>query len=150
MKKIIRRENGSIRVQTINEQKTRTQQHHKEQCDVNNIIKKYQQTGIITHMARDAGIYSGLAPAESYFDAMKIVLDAKDAFMTLPADVRKKFRNDPQELLSWMQDPKNLEEGVKLGLFEKTSLEKAAAPEPKAANQPQQNSETATNNSAPS
>jgi len=38
--------NGRIKVQTINNQDTRTQQQFKDDVDVNNIIKKYKRTGI--------------------------------------------------------------------------------------------------------
>lgn len=48
--KIIRRPNGSLKVVTVNIEETRTQQQYLEQCDVNYIMKRFNQTGEITHI----------------------------------------------------------------------------------------------------
>jgi len=36
--------------------------------------------------------------------------------MALPSDVRKRFSNDPAELIDFLADKKNDEEAIKLGL----------------------------------
>jgi len=119
MKKIIRHENGKVKVVTINSEPTKTQQQFQEQCDVNNIMKKYRNVGEITHLARKAGTYADLTNVPDYQGALDTVLQATHAFSTLPAHVRKRFGNDPSELISFLQDKNNNEEAIKLGLKEK-------------------------------
>lgn len=116
MKEIIVLPNGNKKVRTINNEPSLTQQHHKQECDVNYIVKKYQKTGQITHIARDQGVYADLTKSKDFSDAMNTVVKAKEAFMTLPSDVRKRFGHNPQELISFLQDEKNLDEAIKLGL----------------------------------
>lgn len=120
MKNITRHENGHKKVSTINNEPSKTQQQFAEQCDINNIMKKYKQTGEITHLNKKTGIYGDFSNMPSYQEALHTVIKAEQEFMTLPADVRKKFDNNPQQFVDFINDPKNDEEAIKLGL--KTQL----------------------------
>jgi len=42
---------------------------------------------------------------------------AEQRFMELPADLRAEFNNDPYALYTWVTDPQNGEEAVKMGLL---------------------------------
>lgn len=119
MKQITVLPSGHKKVQTIFNEPTKTQQQFKEQCDVNNIIKKYQQTGQLLHVARSQGVYTDLTNVGDYLESMVKITKAREAFDLLPSDVRKKFQNDPSELLSFLDKKENLEEAIKLGLIEK-------------------------------
>jgi len=46
--------------------------------------------------------------------------------------IRERFNNDPGKLLKFIDDPKNLEEGRKLGIFSTPEIPKTQASEPKA------------------
>ena len=46
-----------------------------------------------------------------------MVVKAEEAFMTLPAVVRARFANDPAGIFTFLQDPANRDEAVKLGLI---------------------------------
>lgn len=115
---IRRREDGSLDVGTVNKEVTMTQQQYAEECDVNHIMKKYITTGEIHHVNRKQGVYADMADIQDYQGMLNTVLAANEAFDALPADVRNKFRNDPANLIEFVQDPENYDEGVKLGLFE--------------------------------
>lgn len=128
MKKIIRTENGVTKVITINDKPTRTQQQFKDEVDMNNIIAKYHQTGQVTHLARKAGAYTDLSNVSDYQKSMQMVIDAQNAFDTLPAKLRARFGNDPAQLLAFMGDKNNYDEGVKLGLLEPKSTPPPSAP----------------------
>lgn len=117
--KVVEVEGKRVRVRTINNEKSMTQQQFKDECDVNNIVAKYKRTGEITHLARTSGVYADLTKITDYHTMINQIQEAQKAFMTLPAAVRLRFQNDPGQLLAFMQDPKNYEEGVKLGLFER-------------------------------
>ena len=105
--------------------KSLTKQSMSAECDINNIMKKYQKTGAISHTARHGGDY-GFASSDSFHESMLIVVKAQEMFEDLPSSLRSRFGNDPGNLLDFVQDDDNLEEMVKLGLVERT---------PKAANE---------------
>lgn len=116
---ITKREDGRIRVQTINNEKSMTQQQYKDECDINNIMAKYATTGEFTSKTSKQGMYGDFSQITDYQDMLDTILYAQNAFNTLPAEVRKKFGNDPGSLLNYLQDEKNYDEGVKLGLIQK-------------------------------
>lgn len=96
---------------------TKTQQQFEEECNINNIVKRYKQTGIVTHLAHELPVYGDFSEVPDYQTAFDIVVTAQDNFMRLPADLRKRFDNDPAQMLEFLQDESNYEEAVKLGLF---------------------------------
>ena len=102
--------------------KGRTKQSFAKECDINNIIAKYQRTGAIEHFSRHAPRYGDVSP-QTFHQAMNIVTESTSMFEELPANIRARFDNDPAEFLGFVQDPANQEEMVELGLVE-------SAPEP--------------------
>ncbi|AZL82962.1 internal scaffolding protein [Apis mellifera associated microvirus 17] len=108
------------RVQLVfpKDEKKLTKQAFKDECDINNIVRKYSKTGILEHSAAGTpriGDFSDIT--ENHFhESMNIVARAQNAFEQLPAELRDRFANDPGRLLKFMEDPKNLEEARKLGL----------------------------------
>lgn len=116
------RENGTLRVQTINVEPTMTQQQFKDECDINFIMEKYNKTGLINHINTKKGVYADLSEISDYRDMLDTVRHADDVFMTLPASTRKRFDNDPAKLISFLQDDKNYEEAQALGLLERKDL----------------------------
>lgn len=122
MKKVILRKNGSVSVQTINDEPSMTQQQFADEVDANNIIAKYNRTGEITHKARQAGVYADVSEIGDYKQSLEKVMAAQDAFETLPSQVRLRFNNNPEELINFLHDPKNYQEGISLGLYEKPPI----------------------------
>lgn len=93
----------------------RTKQSMKEECDINNILRKYRATGHLSHVRQGAAEY-GHAPATTFHEAMDMVISAQQMFKDLPASLRRRFDNDPAEFLKFAQDEKNLDEMRELGL----------------------------------
>ena len=119
-KEISIRSNGTKRVRTINTLPTRTQQQFKDQCDVNQIMAKYKKTGSITHIRNaENGVYMDLAEIPDLLTAKIQLQQAELAFSQMPAKLRHQFQNDPIQLVSYLQDPKNHEEAIHLGLMVK-------------------------------
>ncbi|QCQ85075.1 internal scaffolding protein [Blackfly microvirus SF02] len=98
---------------------TMTKQSFKDDCDINNIMRKYERTGVLDHTAMSVPQYGEYMGSMSYQDSLNAILYAQDQFAALPADLRARFGNDPAELLSFMEDSANLDEAVKLGLVQK-------------------------------
>lgn len=125
LKIITKRANGTKRVVSVPHGPTRTQRQYKDQCNVNNIIAKFKKTGSVTHVRNaQEGVYADLADLPDLMEAQKIVIAATSAFENVPAHIRKRFSNDPNEFINFLQDPANSEEAIKLGLV-------AKKPEPK-------------------
>ena len=75
-----------------------TEQSHKDQCDVNLIIKQYERTGLITHLTSVKAEYGDVDAIELQ-QALELVKNADIAFMDLPSQLRKHFDNDAVEFL---------------------------------------------------
>lgn len=82
-----------------------TKQEHKAECDIHNILKQYQQTGIITHISNQQPIYADLPDALDYQSSLNILMSADEAFSTLPSQVRDHYDNDPAAFLAAFSDP---------------------------------------------
>ena len=87
------------------------------ECNINNIVKKYTKTGVLTHVTSRVASFDDLSDAPSFHEAMNIVASAQQEFDQLPAPVRKRFGNDPASFLDFVHDDSNIDEMVKLGLI---------------------------------
>ena len=95
-------------------------QEYAAEADINNIIRRYQETG---------SFYDPLVPASrqplfgdftcvgDYMDAYYKLTTAQQSFDSLPASVRDRFSNDPAQLIAFLDDAKNRDEAVRLGLL---------------------------------
>lgn len=81
-----------------------TKQSHKAECDIHNILRQYQRTGIITHVQAARPTYQDLPDAVDFQQAMNTLMAAQEAFAGLPARVRAHFNNDPETFLAAFQD----------------------------------------------
>lgn len=118
MKKItLRPENNSMRVQTVNEELPRVQTQFQEATDVNNIVKAYTQNPDPS-VFRGIGNYQDNTLLGTYQESLDLILEANNAFNSLPATTREYFKNDPAKLLAFMQDENNYDVGVELGLVQ--------------------------------
>lgn len=100
---------------------TLTKQEFKDSCDINNIIAKYQKTGVLEHVNRYQGDYCDVATELDYRAAQDILIKAEDAFNSLPSSIRDRFANDPANFLSFVENPDNRPEMAKLGLLKEGS-----------------------------
>lgn len=94
----------------------RCQQEFKEECDINEIVRRFGLTGELPANVRVpvSGDFTGITDFQS---AMNAVRQAQESFMELPAEVRARFANDPQRLMEFVSDDKNRDEAHKLGLL---------------------------------
>lgn len=121
MHKISKRSNGRLRVQMVFDpvlEPSLTQQAFASECDINNILAKYQKTQLLTHVMSTQGSYGDFTNVSDYPSALNALMDAEARFMGLPATIRERFANDPSNLLSFVSDSKNYGEAVSLGLIE--------------------------------
>lgn len=101
---------------TFNEP-TLAQQHFAADCDINNILKKYIQTGVLPQIA--PGEYLDCADTFDYLDALTTIQEVETLFSSLPSHLRKHFNNSPAELLEFAANDANIEKGIEIGLYKK-------------------------------
>lgn len=111
------------------EDETRTQQQFAEETDINTIVRRFGLTGQLP----DNVTMPQYADYEGVFDfqtAMNTMMEAERAFMSLPADVRARFENDPQKLLEFCENRDNIAEARKWGLVPPEEPKAPPAPPP--------------------
>lgn len=101
--------------------KSMTQQHFKEECDINTIVERFGLTGHMPHVERLPS-YGDFTGVFDYQTAMNAIVAARETFDTLPANIRARFHNDPHEFVDFCEATKTDEiahrEAVKMGLIE--------------------------------
>ena len=93
----------------------RTEQSHKEECDINTILKKHNRTGQLDHVRSNEGIYDDFTEHD-YQNSMNIIATANSMFEELPSQMRNKFENDPSKFLNFVHNEKNNEEMYEMGI----------------------------------
>lgn len=94
----------------------RTKRSFLQECDINTIVRKFNQNGQLTNQIKNNPIYANFADLPTYQEALNTVINAQEQFDNLPSELREKFHNEPSEFLAFVKDPSNNEELVKLGL----------------------------------
>ncbi len=87
--------------------KSRTKQSFSDECNINNIISRYQISGTVSHLAKHEANY-GFATSADLHEAMNIVSTAESMFAELPSEVRREFGNSPMRFLDFVQDEENV------------------------------------------
>lgn len=105
-----------IDVVTVLDPVSMTKQSFADECDINNIMKRYIKDGVVNHLNTYQGNYGDFTGAVEYHEAMGIVARADQMFMTLPASIREKFGNDAGAFVEFATDPKNQDRLVEMGL----------------------------------
>lgn len=111
---------------TFNPDNSLTFQSMKDESDINLIIKQYKETGTLPNSKPKAfstryPMFGDFSTVTDYSDAVNLVNASKEAFDSLPSAVRKKFNNNPMELVTFLENAENREEAENLGLIEKSS-----------------------------
>ena len=99
---------------------SRTCQEFKDECDVNNILRNYVSTGVLTHVSDKEPVFGDFSEVPSdYGEALALIQRSREQFEALPSEVRERFDNQPVNLIKFLQDEKNKDEAIKLGLVKK-------------------------------
>jgi len=100
-----------------------TEQNHKDETDINNIVRKYNKTGLIDHLNQFEKQYGDMTGYD-YQEAMNTVAAANTMFEGLPSSIRNKFDNDPAKFINFVDDEANADKLVEMGLVKpKTTID---------------------------
>jgi hypothetical protein len=90
--------------------------------DINNIMKKYQKTGVLPQTRQALAQYLDVSEVPSLEEAHEAIIEARNMFNELPSDVRKLMDNDPTKLHEYCSNPENADFLVKRGVLDKIEL----------------------------
>lgn len=109
---------GPYRMPQAFEGEDRTKQSFKDECDINVIMRRYQQTGELEHVRENAGRFFD-ASGYDFQAAQNFIADATSMFHAIPAEIRyEKFGNDPARLLDFVNNEANAAESVAMGFLD--------------------------------
>jgi len=100
-------------------------QSAKDESDINTIVRRFGLTGELPSdiaMPRSGDF----TDVPDFHTAMNLIRTTQEEFLRIPADIRARFSNDPQMLMSFLDDESNRDEARKLGFLR----DPVAPPEP--------------------
>lgn len=108
------------------EQPSQTLQSFKDDADINCIIARFQNTGVLVDptvpvsRTPQFGDYSDLP---TYQEAQNVIVAANNAFNSLSSKIRERFGNDPAAYFDFVQSLKegsdDYAEAIRLGIIDK-------------------------------
>jgi len=101
-----------------------TKQSFKDECDVNNIMARFERTGVLDYINENAAQF-GEVPALDFQTAMNIVAKGNSLFEQMPGAQRAAFENDPVKFLAFMEDGRNRDKAIELGLIDPPAISAA-------------------------
>lgn len=100
-------------------------------ADINNIVKSFGVSRIpLPPEVMDPAYYGDLTDIPDLRTILDISRAAQERFQALPASIRERFRNSPAALWDFVNDPRNLEEAVAIGLLHRATLPQTEASTP--------------------
>ncbi len=104
------------------EEPSLTDQSQYKDTDINNIVRRYQTTGLLDSPGAvpfETLQYGDATLLPDYQTALDLVNSVHEEFSSLPSEVREKFGHDPMQLLDALQDPTKQQMLQDIGLLSK-------------------------------
>lgn len=92
-----------------------TQQHMRDECDINCMVERFQRTGMPPAQSWESVDFTDVP---DYQTALNRIREAQQMFDALPSKMRLEFENNPAKLLAFINDERNRDRAVELGLVE--------------------------------
>ena len=122
-----------VRVSFETKGESLTEQQYAEESQILNKIRKYDSQGFFDSINRNPAQYTDFTQVRDLADAIDQIEEAREAFLTIPSDVRKQFNNSPSEFFNFASKEENYDELVKLGLATQAIVDNLAAEQGSAA-----------------
>lgn len=90
-------------------------QSAEEESNINTIVRRFGISGQLPDQVAMPRI-GDFTDAPDFQTAMNLVRKAQEEFVRVPAEIRARFSNDPQQFMNFFEDPANYDEALKLGL----------------------------------
>jgi hypothetical protein len=80
-----------------------TKQSFQDECDIHNIIKQYDKTGLVTHINETKPHYIDHTQVPSREDMLNHSTHIQQQFDQLPINIKKRFHNNMEEYAQHLQ-----------------------------------------------
>ena len=97
-------------------EETKTEQSHKSEVDINNIVAKHG-TELISKVAALQQFTYDDVTGNDFQESMNAILKAKESFTLVPSKIRREFDNDPAIFMDFIHNPDNKDQLVQWGLM---------------------------------
>lgn len=104
---------------------SRTSQEFRDEVDINTICRRFGLTGELPENVPMV-LQGDFTNVHDFRSAHDLIVAAREGFQAQPAEVRARFRNDPQEFLAFVSSDQNYDEAVRLGLVRSESVSRRA------------------------
>lgn len=102
---------------------TLVEQSQKNACDIHTIMKRFQETGSITHVNQKKPQFGDFSNLKDFQETQNTVARTTEYFESLPSGVRKQFGNSVSEFAVFMSDDANLDKAVEMGIVEAPKIQ---------------------------
>lgn len=90
-----------------------TDPQYEHDCTIEGIIKKY---GVLPRPEVEP-VNMDVSEMGDFAACMERVNEGLSSFAALPSEIRDRFGNDPKAFMSFLADPSNVKEAIRLGLM---------------------------------
>lgn len=97
-------------------EQTLTQQHMKDECDINVLVDRFVVTGEVPQLNMPP-LQGDFSEIPTYQEALNLMRAADLAFMALPAKIRNQFENDPGQFVEFCSQEANRPDLQRWGLL---------------------------------
>lgn len=107
------------------EEPSLTDQSQYKDTDINNIVRRYQTTGLLDSPGSvpfETLQYGDATLLPDYQTALDLVNSVQTEFASMPSEIREKFGHDPMQLLEALQDPTKKTMLQEIGLLSKDEV----------------------------
>lgn len=93
-----------------------TKQSFADETDINKIIARFAKTGMLDSLNDKEPFYGDVSDILDYQASLNLIREADELFMAMSPEIRERFKNDPQLMIDFLENPGNLDEAIKLGM----------------------------------
>lgn len=94
-----------------------TIQSDRDEADINKIVARFQKSGQLPPTLHgEPFTFSDVSEFGDLAESLIKVQEARDLFMSYPAELRERFDNDPVQLVEFLSHDENRKEAEDLGL----------------------------------
>lgn len=107
-----------------------TKQSFAKECDINELMKSNPLVAPLSPEQYASLNFQDLGDYTDYHSAKNYLIEAQNSFMALDANIRAQFQNDPGLFLDFVQDPRNQQALIDMGLAVHNGSKTLSDPEP--------------------
>ena len=103
-------------------------QSAEEESNINTIVRRFGISGELPNTVAmpQSGDFTNIP---DFHTALNIIRKTQEEFLKVPAAVRARFSNDPQQFMEFFEDPANYDEALRLGLVNARPVPPSGTPD---------------------